>query len=78
MGKRLYLKDPKLFSTSKMHTAYTGSGEKTDAGVCEGLAKQEFVNGIARDVDGQHAQRFIDAGIATETRPKVRTREDDD
>jgi len=85
-GKKLYLKDPKLFIHSAHHTAYTGAGQRNpDSGVQEGLASQVFVRGAVRDergrvceVDGQHAQRFLDAGIASEQRPRTRRDEDEE
>jgi hypothetical protein len=68
MPRRLYLQDPDLVKHSRFHTAYVGDGP---VGADRQTFSLQFRNGIAYDVPDQHAQRFIDAGIAGTKKPST-------
>lgn len=75
MPKKLYLQPRELVTHSRHHTAYVGDGAVKEGGATK-VYPTVFVNGVARDVPEQMAQRLIDAGIAGTSRPSLDDEDD--
>ena len=62
MPKKLYLQDKDLIRHSRHHTAYVGDGAVAEGGATK-VYSTTFINGVARNVDEQMAQRLKDVGV---------------
>lgn len=68
---RLYIADKEKARKSAVHTVYAGAGPvDPDSSAPQPLMKLEFAFGVARHIETQTAQRFIDLGHATKNRPQ--------
>lgn len=76
MPKKIYLA-PNRFRQSKYHTAYVGNGASRQDGKTK-VESLVFEGGVARNVEEAIFQRFKDAGIATDKRPRRPDEEDDE